>query len=61
MKTRRLGSCGLEVSAIGYGAMGLSRGYGPATDRREAIALAAGRITVRGDRYPAHLQQRVGR
>jgi aryl-alcohol dehydrogenase-like predicted oxidoreductase len=29
----------LEVSAIGLGCMGLSFGYGPATDRQEAIAL----------------------
>jgi aryl-alcohol dehydrogenase-like predicted oxidoreductase len=39
MQKRALGSSGLEVSAIGYGAMGLSYGYGPATDRQQAIAL----------------------
>ncbi|HWJ21102.1 MAG TPA: aldo/keto reductase [Gemmatimonadaceae bacterium] len=39
MQTRRLGNSDLEVSAIGYGAMGLSHGYGPATDRQQAIAL----------------------
>lgn len=39
MKTRRLGNSSLEVSALGIGCMGLSHGYGPATDRREAIAL----------------------
>jgi aryl-alcohol dehydrogenase-like predicted oxidoreductase len=39
MKTRALGRSGLEVSALGYGAMGLSHGYGHATDRRDAIAL----------------------
>jgi hypothetical protein len=39
MKTRMLGRSGLEVSAIGLGCMGLSYGYGPATDRREAISL----------------------
>jgi aryl-alcohol dehydrogenase-like predicted oxidoreductase len=39
MDTRTLGTSGLEVSAIGYGAMGLSYGYGPATDRQQAIAL----------------------
>lgn len=38
MQKRTLGNSGLEVSAIGYGAMGLSHGYGPATDRHEAIA-----------------------
>ena len=39
MKTRALGNSGLEVSALGYGAMGLSHGYGPAIGRRDAIAL----------------------
>ena len=39
MKKRRLGRSGLEVSAIGYGAMGLSHGYGPATDRPQAVAM----------------------
>ena len=39
MQQRKLGTSGLEVSAIGYGAMGLSHGYGPATDRRQAVAL----------------------
>src|SRR5881409_2158797 len=39
MQKRKLGKSNLEVSAIGYGAMGLSHGYGPATDRQQAIAL----------------------
>ncbi len=39
MNMRALGKSGLEVSAIGYGAMGLSHGYGPATDKQQAIAL----------------------
>jgi aryl-alcohol dehydrogenase-like predicted oxidoreductase len=39
MNTRTLGRSGLEVSAIGYGAMGLDSGYGPPTDRQEAIAI----------------------
>jgi len=39
MQTRTLGSTGLNVSAIGLGCMGLSFGYGPATERGEAIAL----------------------
>ena len=39
MQKRKLGKSNLEVSAIGFGCMGLSFGYGPATDKREAIAL----------------------
>jgi aryl-alcohol dehydrogenase-like predicted oxidoreductase len=39
METRKLGNSGLEVSAIGLGCMGLSYGYGPAIDRRDAISL----------------------
>ena len=39
LEQRELGQSGLRVSAIGFGCMGLSFGYGPATDRGEAIAL----------------------
>lgn len=39
MHTRTLGGSGFEVSAIGLGCMGLSHGYGPATERSSAIAL----------------------
>lgn len=39
MQKRKLGKSGLEVSAIGFGAMGLSFGLGPAADKQEAIAL----------------------
>lgn len=39
MQKRKLGNSGLEVSAIGLGCMGLSFGYGAATDKHEAIAL----------------------
>ena len=34
-----LGKSGLEVSTLGLGCMGLSFGYGPATDRKDAINL----------------------
>jgi len=34
MQKRKLGSSGLEVSALGLGCMGLSFGYGPATDKK---------------------------
>jgi pyridoxine 4-dehydrogenase len=37
MEQRILGNSGLEVSAIGYGCMGLSFGYGPASERPHAI------------------------
>lgn len=39
MEKRKLGNQGLEVSALGLGCMGLSFGYGPATDKQEAIKL----------------------
>ena len=39
MQNRKRGSSGLEDSAIGYGAMGLSSSCGPATDKQQAIAL----------------------
>jgi aryl-alcohol dehydrogenase-like predicted oxidoreductase len=39
MEKRQLGKSGLEVSALGLGCMGLSFGYGPATDKNEGIAL----------------------
>ncbi|MEF0862855.1 MULTISPECIES: aldo/keto reductase [Rhizobium] len=39
MQMRKLGNNGLEVSALGLGCMGLSYGYGPATDTQEAIKL----------------------
>ena len=39
MQKRKLGNSGLEVSALGLGCMGLSYGYGPATDKQDAITL----------------------
>jgi aryl-alcohol dehydrogenase-like predicted oxidoreductase len=39
MEKRTLGRSGLEVSAIGLGCMGLTYGYGPATDMQEAVRL----------------------
>jgi aryl-alcohol dehydrogenase-like predicted oxidoreductase len=39
MKTRQLGTSGLKVSALGFGCMGLSHGYGQATERSQAISL----------------------
>lgn len=39
MEKRKLGKSNLEVSTIGLGCMGLSFGYGPATERQQAISL----------------------
>jgi aryl-alcohol dehydrogenase-like predicted oxidoreductase len=39
MKNRKLGNSNLEVSALGLGCMGLSFGYGPATDKNDGIRL----------------------
>lgn len=39
MKTRKLGTSGLEVSAIGLGCMGMSFGYGPPADSKEMLSV----------------------
>ncbi len=39
MQKRKLGKSGLEVSALGLGCMGLSFGYGPATEKEQGIKL----------------------
>jgi len=39
MQKRKLGTSGLEVSALGLGCMGMSFGLGPAADRKEMISL----------------------
>jgi aryl-alcohol dehydrogenase-like predicted oxidoreductase len=39
MQKRTLGKSGLEVSAVGFGCMGISFGYGPATSRHDGIAV----------------------
>jgi aryl-alcohol dehydrogenase-like predicted oxidoreductase len=39
MQERTLGNSGLEVSALGFGCMGLSASYGPPTERQEGIKI----------------------
>jgi aryl-alcohol dehydrogenase-like predicted oxidoreductase len=39
MQKRKLGNSGLEVSALGFGCMGISFAYGPALDHQQAISL----------------------
>ncbi|VVQ19412.1 hypothetical protein PS925_04586 [Pseudomonas fluorescens] len=46
MHKHTLGICSLEVSALGFGCMGLSHGYGPTTDTR--------RIAVDGAFHDGH-------
>ena len=62
MQRRKLGKTGLEVSSLGLGSMGLSFGYGPATDKREGIALiraAAEQGRIAGFRETTR-DQRIG-
>ena len=39
MQKRKLGNSGLEVSAMGFGCMGLSHAYGPPVDKQAGVAL----------------------
>ena len=39
MQKRTLGKSGLEVSALGFGCMNMSFGYGPAADKQQAISV----------------------
>ncbi len=46
MQKRTLGKGGLEVSAIGFGCMGVSFGYGPAASREEGIAIVRAAVDL---------------
>ena len=46
MQKRKLGKSSLEVSAIGFGAMGLSYGYGPPVDKTEGINLVRAAVDL---------------
>ena len=39
MQKRMLGKSGLELSALGFGCMGISFGFGAATSREEGLAI----------------------
>jgi aryl-alcohol dehydrogenase-like predicted oxidoreductase len=39
MQKRTLGRSNLEVSALGFGCMGISFGYGPAIDRQDGVSV----------------------
>ena len=39
MQKRKLGKSGLEVSAMGFGCMGLSHAYGPPVEKQAGVAL----------------------
>src|SRR5690242_21592076 len=39
MQKRKLGKSNLEVSAIGFGCMGMSFAYGPGADKQQAISV----------------------
>jgi aryl-alcohol dehydrogenase-like predicted oxidoreductase len=63
MQKRKLGN--LEVSALGFGCMGLSFGFGPATDREQAIQVIRtaydGGVTFfdTAEAYGPHLNEEV--
>ncbi len=68
MQKRFLGKSGLEVSAIGFGCMGMSQGYGPAPGDRQAMIALIRTAVERGVTFfdtaevygPFHNEELVG-
>jgi len=46
MQKRKLGNSNLEVSAIGFGCMGMNWSYGPAKDKQEMISLLGAAVDL---------------
>ncbi len=46
MQKRTLGNSQLEVSALGFGCMGLNHAYGVAMEKQDAIALLRQAVEV---------------
>ena len=46
MRYKPLGKSGLQVSAVGYGCMGLSHAYGAPTDKKEVMTLLASAVDM---------------
>jgi aryl-alcohol dehydrogenase-like predicted oxidoreductase len=46
VKKRKLGKSNLEVSAVGFGCMGMSFSYGPPMDKKEGISLIRGALKL---------------
>lgn len=53
MQKRTLGKSGLDVSALGFGCMGISFGYGPTTSREEGIAIIRAAVDAFAERKKA--------
>ena len=46
MQKRTLGTTGLEVSALGFGCMGISQSYGRPRSREDGIAIIRAAVDV---------------
>ena len=55
MRMRKLGSTGLEVSALGLGCMNLSFGTGPAKDKQQGISVMLRSVAKRKNATPVQI------